>query len=98
MKARELIEKEFLSRFFQEDRKYTGVELEFPLLSLSGGSVSPTVISGLIGYLFKNGFKTDGTDIHGNSVFLINEDGDCLSFDNSYNNFEFAMEKDENLL
>ncbi|MBQ2696620.1 MAG: hypothetical protein IJF61_04900 [Clostridia bacterium] len=97
MKARELIEKEFLSRFFQEDRKYTGVELEFPLLSLSGGSVSPTVISGLIDYLFKNGFKTDGTDIHGNSVFLINEDGDCLSFDNSYNNFEFAMEKDENL-
>ncbi len=97
MNARELVEKEFLSRFFQEDRKYTGVELEFPLLSLDGGSVSEEVIRGLIGYLFENGFKTDGTDIHGNSVFLMNEDGDSLSFDNSYNNFEFAMAKDENL-
>ena len=97
MNTRELIEKEFLSRFFCEKRKYAGVELEFPLLSLSGGSVSPQVIGGLIEYLLKKGFKTDGTDIFGNSVFLINEDGDSLSFDNSYNNFEFAMAKDENL-
>ena len=53
MNAKELVEKEFLSRFFQEDRKYTGVELEFPLLSLDGGSVSEEVIRGLIGYLFE---------------------------------------------
>lgn len=97
MNARELVEKEFLSRFFQEDRKYTGVELEFPLLSLAGSSISEEVIRGLIAHLFENGFTTDGTDIHGNSVFLINNDGDSLSFDNSYNNFEFAMAKDENL-
>ena len=97
MNAREFVEKEFLSRFFQEKRKFTGVELEFPLLSLEGGSVSEEVVRGLIAHLFKNGFTTDGTDIHGNSVFLINADGDSLSFDNSYNNFEFAMAKDENL-
>lgn len=97
MKARELVAKEFLSGFFRENRKFTGVELEFPLLSLSGGPVSLEVAKGLLSHLLENGFTVEGRDIHGNGVFLINKDGDCLSFDNSYNNFEFAMEKDENL-
>ena len=98
MNARQLVEATFLSRFFQEDRHSMGVELEFPLLSKDGGSVHDYIITGLPAFLLENGFTVGETDIHGNGVFLVNADGDCLSFDNSYNNFEFAMAKSENLL
>lgn len=96
MNARELIEETFLAPFAQKNRCFTGVELEFPLLNLSGAD-APDLVSGLLEHLLANGFTTDETDIHGNSVFLMNADGDCLSFDNDYNNFEFAMEKDRSL-
>lgn len=97
MNARQLIESEFLSSFFRKNRHYIGTELEFPLLNLNGSSVESAVIIGLTEYLLANGFSTEETDIYGNGVFLINRDGDCLSFDNSYNNFEFAMAKNTNL-
>lgn len=97
MNAKQMAEAQFLSLFYRKNRKSIGVELEFPLLSLEGGSIADEVITGLVAHLLKNGFRTEETDIHGNSTFLINEDGDCLSFDNSYNNFEFAMAKNENL-
>ncbi len=98
MNARQLVETTFLSRFFQEGRNFTGVELEFPLLALDRGSVHDSVIAGLPAFLLENGFSVGETDINGNAAFLVNADDDCLSFDNSYNNFEFAMAKSENLL
>ncbi len=98
MNARQLVESTFLSRFFQEGRQFVGVELEFPLLAKDGGSVHDEIITGLPAFLLENGFKIGETDIHGNGVFLVNADDDCLSFDNSYNNFEFAMAKSKNLL
>ncbi len=33
----------------------------------------------------------------GEKLFMENEAGDCLSFDNSYNNFEFSLNYSDNL-
>ncbi|MBE7034910.1 MAG: hypothetical protein E7402_02140 [Ruminococcaceae bacterium] len=98
MNARDMIASLFIAPFCNKERKNIGVELEFPLLNLCGTAPEKTVIDGLLQHLLENGFTTEETDANGNAAFLVNDDGDCLSFDNDYNNFEFAMEKNENLL
>ncbi len=98
MNARKLIEQTFITPFYKKERRFVGVELEFPLISLTETPLDTGIIAPFLEYLLAHGFRIEDTDIYGKGIFLINEDGDCLSFDNSYNNFEFAMEKGENLL
>ncbi|MBE7022099.1 MAG: hypothetical protein E7414_02640 [Ruminococcaceae bacterium] len=97
MNARDVIKEAFITPFTNPDRRYVGVELEFPLISLSGEALKRDIIAPFTTHLLTNGFRVEETDIHGRGVFLINEDGDCLSFDNAYHNFEFAMAKADNL-
>lgn len=97
MDSRELIYEAFLAGFAQEGRRSIGVELEFPLLNLAKAPVTEELAHGLMAYLLMHGFRADEYDTEGRPVFLINADGDELSFDNSYNNFEFAMAKTEDL-
>ena len=87
-----------LQNLLKKERRFVGCELEFPLISLTGEPLDTGIITPFLEYLLTNGFSVEDTDIHGRGIFLINADGDCLSFDNSYNNFEFAMEKGENLI
>lgn len=98
MNARKLVEQTFITPFLKKERRFVGCELEFPLISLTGEPLDTGIITPFLEYLLTNGFSVEDTDIHGRGIFLINADGDCLSFDNSYNNFEFAMEKGENLI
>lgn len=97
MNTRDLIYEHFLRPFEKEGRKNIGVELEFPLLNLEKAPVNPAVTSGLMEFLCQNGFRPEEYDLHGLPVFVINQENDVLSFDNSFNNFEFSMEKSENL-
>ncbi|MBR5156940.1 MAG: hypothetical protein IKW59_04135 [Clostridia bacterium] len=98
MNARKIVNQTFIKPFCAKDRKNIGVELEFPLLNLKKAPVKHNVASGLLEYMIKNhSFRMAETDSQGNLTFIINKDGDVLSFDNSYNNFEFSMEKGENL-
>ena len=97
MNKRELIYQQFLQPFEKEGRKNIGVELEFPLLNLDKAPVCAKVTSGLMFYLCANGFKAEECDGEDLPVFVSNEQGDVLSFDNSFNNFEFSMEKSEDL-
>ena len=98
MNARTVVNQHFLLPFAAENRKNIGTELEFPLLNLSRKPVEKAVALGLLEHMLSRGFRVEETDADGQPAFLLNDDGDCLSFDNSYNNFEFSMEKRTNLL
>lgn len=97
MNARELIENTFIAPFRQKNRRFVGVELEFPLLATGSLPVTEQMGLSLLDFIQTQGFKVAETDIHGHGVFLLNDDNDCLSFDNAYQNFEFSMAKGEDL-
>lgn len=98
MNARKIVNKAFIEPFCAKSRKNIGVELEFPLLNLKKAPIEHTVALGLLEHMINHhSFRAAETDADKNLAFIINSDGDVLSFDNSYNNFEFSMEKGENL-
>lgn len=90
MDIRKLVYDTFLKPF--EGRNYgnVGVELEFPLVNLKKAPVDEKVCKGMFEHFLNSGFKCE-LEEKGQPLFIVNEDGDCLSFDNSYNNFEFAL-------
>lgn len=93
MDAKALVQEAFLAAFAQPGRNNVGVELEFPLLNKTGGPVDEPVAHGLLEYFLARGFHVEEYDGQGQPAFIKNAQGDELSFDNSYNNFEFALEK-----
>lgn len=97
MDARKIVQKEFFAPFCKKDRKNIGVELEFPLLNFAKEPVSKEIALGLLEKMLSLGFRVAEYDADNNPAFIMNADKDVLSFDNSYNNFEFSMEKCENL-
>ncbi|MBO5021526.1 MAG: hypothetical protein J6D52_12745, partial [Clostridia bacterium] len=97
MDARKIVQKEFIAPFCKKGRKNIGVELEFPLLNLAKAPVDKKLALGLLEKMLSSGFRVAEYGADSNPAFIINDDGDVLSFDNSYNNFEFSMEKCENL-
>lgn len=96
MNVKKLVYDTFLKPF--ENKKYSnvGVELEFPLVNLEKKPVDESVAKGMFDHFLKKGFHVD-IEEHSQPLFITNDDGDCLSFDNSYNNFEFAMNYSDNL-
>lgn len=91
-----LIERAFLEPFDGKDYGNVGVELEFPLINMEGGAVDENAAKGVFEYFLNDGFKV-AIEEDGEIFFIENEDGDCLSFDNSYNNFEFSMSYGDDL-
>ncbi|MBQ3554059.1 MAG: hypothetical protein IJA08_05205 [Clostridia bacterium] len=98
MDVRELIKKEFLAPFYRDGRNYVGVELEFPLVFLEGEPKKEAALGLFYELLEEKSFRVAETDTDGVPAFIKNDDGDVLSFDNSYHNFEFSLEKNESLI
>ena len=96
MDTRKLIYDTFLKPFEKRQYGNVGVELEFPLVNLKKASVDESVAKGMFEHFLKQGFKVE-LEEKGQPLFITNSDGDCLSFDNSYNNFEFALNYNGNL-
>lgn len=96
MDVRKLVYDTFLKPF--ENKKYSnvGVELEFPLVNLAKTCVDEKTAKGMFEHFLQKGFKVE-IEEGGQPLFITNDDGDCISFDNSYNNFEFAMNYSDNL-
>lgn len=92
MNVREIIYNKFFRPF---EGKTTagrvGVELEFPLVNKSGGDIDPAYAAGVMEHFLKKGWRVALEGTGGEPLFIENGDGDCLSFDNSYNNFEFSL-------
>ncbi len=96
MDTRQLIYDTFLKPFEKRQYGNVGVELEFPLVNLNKAPVDESVAKGLFDYFLNKGFKVE-LEENGQPLFITNENGDCLSYDNSYNNFEFALNYADNL-
>lgn len=96
MDTRKLIYDTFIKPFEKRVYGNVGVELEFPLVNLKKEPVDEKVAKGIFDHFLERGFKAE-LEEKGQPLFITNDDGDCLSFDNSYNNFEFAMNYSDNL-
>lgn len=98
MKCEEIIYNRFIKPLKGKKTGVVGTEFEFPLLNLGKKPVDKGVALGLLEYFSEfHGFKTEETDTEGLPAFITNACGDCISYDNSYNNIEFSMSYGANL-
>ncbi len=95
--AEKLVYDSFLKGFEKKRLGNIGAELEFPLVNLKKKPVDVSAARGVFSRFLKSGFKEEISE-EGVVYFITNGDGDCLSFDNSYNNFEFALNYGDNLM
>ncbi len=95
---REIIRDRFIKPFIGKNIGNIGVELEFPLINNNGGDVDTKFVASIMDFIEEKGFSCVLYGAGGEKLFMENEKGDCLSFDNSYNNFEFSMMYGDNLL
>ncbi len=92
MKCEEIICNRFIKPLKGKKTGTVGTELEFPLLNLEKKPIDPETALGLLThFLWHGGFEVSGPDAKGRPAFITNAYGDCISFDNSYNNIEFSM-------
>ena len=97
LNPRQIIYDRFIKPFEGKNSGNIGVELEFPLINKNGKDVDTEFVGSIMEFLEKEGFSCVLYGIDGEKLFMENESGDCLSFDNSYNNFEFSMMYGDNL-
>ena len=95
--AREIIYQNFIKPFEEKNSGNIGVELEFPLVNNNGKNVDVAFLSSMMEHFEKDGFSCVLYGVGGEKLFMENSFGDTLSFDNSYNNFEFSMMYGDNL-
>lgn len=96
MDAKKIIYDRFFKPFENKKIGNVGAELEFPLVNLNKCDVDTAFVKGVFEVFGKEGFKVDIAE-NGEPLFLINNFGDGVSFDNSYNNFELSMGYGSNL-
>ena len=97
MNYKEIIHNRFIKPLMNKKTGTVGVELEFPMLNLNKEPIDKEKALSLLNYFLENGFETEDTDTEGAPAFITNKYGDCISFDNSYNNIEFSMNYGNNL-
>ncbi len=98
MDASKIIYDSFLKPFESKKKGNVGCELEFPLVNTKKKDVDVEVARGLLDCLIENyDFETD-IEENGVILFVTDKNGDCVSYDNSYNNIEFSMMYSDNLL
>ena len=98
MNYKDIINDRFIKPLLNKKTGTIGVELEFPMLNKNKKPVDNNIALKLLHIFLENGFKTEETDTSGNPAFITNCHGDCISFDNSYNNIEFSMNYADNLM
>lgn len=94
IKAYDLVYDAFIKKFENKKIGTVGVELEFPLVNLDGGDVDADFAKNILVEFKKEGFKNADDE----GYFIENDKGDVLSFDNSYNNFEFSLKFGNDLM
>lgn len=97
LNSREIVYERFIKPFIGKKALNIGVELEFPLINKNGTDVDTEFVKSIMNFLESKGFSCVLYGVNGEKLFMENEYGDCLSFDNSYNNFEFSMMYGDNL-
>ncbi len=93
MDSRQIIYDTFLKKFEDTSRNSIGVELEFPMVNNALAPVDEELMHKMFDSFLVDDFKAEEYDDKGRPVFISDKNKDVLSFDNSYNNFEFSLDK-----
>ena len=98
MKARDIVYNRFFRPFEgKTTASHIGVELEFPLVKIGGGDIDKDYAASVMEHFLAKGWRVALEGTGGEALFVENDRGDCLSFDNSYNNFEFSLSHSDDL-
>lgn len=93
--AKELLKQRYYLPIKKQPGLFVGIELEYPVVNLSGNATDVSLTKQLLIYLIDNfGFKADKFDSDNNPIQLIDKaSGDMILFEVSYNTIEFAFAK-----
>ena len=93
--AKELLKQRYYLPIKEQPGLFVGIELEYPVINLSGNATDVSLTKQLLIYLIDNfGFKADKFDSDNNPIQLIEQaSGDMILFEVSYNTIEFAFAK-----
>lgn len=97
--AKELLKQRYYLPIKEQPGLFVGIELEYPVVNLSGNATDVSLTKQLLIYLIDNfGFKADKFDSDNNPIQLIEQaSGDMILFEVSYNTIEFAFAKAERI-
>ena len=93
--AKELLKQRYYLPIKEQPELFVGIELEYPVVNLSGNATDVSLTKQLLTYLIDNfDFKADKFDSDNNPIQLIEQaSGDMILFEVSYNTIEFAFAK-----
>lgn len=93
--SRELLRKRYFSKLKETDELFVGIELEFPIVNLSGKAVVFSVVFDLFSYIIDQlPFSIEKTDSLGRAIQLVSDENeDRILFEVGYNTLEFAFDK-----
>lgn len=93
--AKELLKQRYYLPIKEQPGLFVGIELEYPVVNLSGNATDVSLTKQLLIYIIDNfGFKADKFDSDNNPIQLIEQaSGDMILFEVSYNTIEFAFAK-----
>ena len=97
--AKELLKQRYYEPIKEQPELFVGIELEYPVVNLSGNATDVSLTKQLLVYLMDNfDFQADKYDSDNNPIQLIDEaSGDMILFEVSYNTIEFAFAKAERI-
>jgi len=95
----EALYKKYIAPTKEKREKYIGIEIEIPIINLSGEAVDFNLVHKLTDVFAQQFLMVSiGVDDEDHTYSLQNyENGDNLSYDCSYNNLEFSMGKEQNI-
>lgn len=89
-----LLKKRYLEPLKKQPTTYIGIELEYPIVNLSGQATDIKVSQKLMEVIcLELAFNVEKRDVAGNPIQLKHQNGDCILFEVSYNTLEFAFAK-----
>ena len=97
--AKELLKQRYYEPIKEQPELFVGIELEYPVVNLSGNATDVSLTKRLLAYLLDNfDFQADKYDSYNNPIQLIDKaSGDMILFEVSYNTIEFAFAKAERI-
>lgn len=93
--AKELLKQRYYKPIKEQPELFIGIELEYPVVNLSGNATDVSLTKQLLAYLLESfDFKADKFDSDNNPIQIIDcTSGDMILFEVSYNTIEFAFAK-----
>ena len=97
--AKELLKQRYYEPIKEQPELFVGIELEYPVVNLSGNATDVSLTKQLLVHLLDNfDFQADKYDSDNNPIQLIDKaSGDMILFEVSYNTIEFAFAKAERI-